>query len=210
MAGADDCCPPAVPTAPLAVQHQAEEGPEARGRKRTHDACYHTQQCRWCKSKKMGRCKRQPADCKACEDEQEKAAGALAAAAGSSAGGSTSPRVLWSQKKTRQEEEEEEEEEMQGQKEEDEEEEEVRDPRYSADDIRDLQGELNRELLFLTTFDVLRPPEDGPLSAFWKQKLGDMQHEIRELLVSYCKFKRCVPPSNFFFHHSFILSIPPF
>ena len=210
MEGTDDICPQAVPPGPLAVQLPMGGG--KAGRKRIHDACYHTADCKWCgKRKEQGKCERLAADCKACEADQEAAAKAQAAAAG---GGSTlpptSPMALRSQKKGRVEEEEEEEEEMEWQEEEDEEEEEVvREQRFTADDMRDVQGELNRELLFLTTFDALRPPEDGPLSNYWRNKFMGMKRGISDLWQEYNKHKRCVFPSilSFLIHIFLLISL---
>jgi hypothetical protein len=193
MAGTDDSCPPAESSVQQAVQQQAEEGPPAaRGKKRTHDACNHQQHCRWCKNKKQGKCKWLPADCVACRDEHEEAV-ALAFAAGSSAGGSStllppSPRAMRSQKKARVVEEEGQEEEMEEQV--DEEEEEGGKPRFSEEDIRDYSGEVERHQVFADAFESLVPPEEGPLADFWKQKLGDMEHGIRELRVLYGIFRR--------------------
>jgi hypothetical protein len=93
-----------------------------------------------------------------------------------------------SQKKARVVEEEEQEEEMEEQV--DEEEEEGGKPRFSEEDIRDYRGEVERHQVFADAFEALVPPEEGPLTDFWKQKLGDMEHGIRELRVLYGIFRR--------------------
>ena len=185
MAGADDSCPPAVPTAPVAVQHEAEDGAAARGRKRTHNnACRHTQ-CSWCKHRKFGKCTRLPADCEACREDYE--------AAGSGGGGSRtllppSSTATRRRKIARVVEEEGQEEETEEQ--EDEEEEEGGKPRFSEEDIRDYSGEVERHQVFAAAFEALVPPEEGPLTDFWKQKLGGMERGIRELRVLYGIFRR--------------------
>jgi len=84
---------------------------------------------------------------------------------------------------------------MEEQEEQDDEEEEAREARFSAEDIRDVNGELNRQLLFLTTFDALRSPEEGPLSDYWKDKIRGMEREISELQQEYNTYKRYVFPS---------------
>ena len=182
MAGTDDSCPPA---APPAVQQTAPEGENRRGKPRRHDACNHKHHCRYCRRKEQGKCKRLPADCEACRDDH--------LAAGSSEGGSSllllpSPRAMRSQKKARVVEEEGQEEEMEEQ--EDKEEEEEGEPRLSEEDIRDYSGEVERHQVFAAAFEALVPPEEGPLTDFWKQKLGDMERGIRELRVLYGIFRR--------------------
>lgn len=182
MAGTDDSCPPA---APPAVQQTAPEGENRRGKPRTHDACNHKHHCRYCRRKEQGKCKRLPADCDACRDDH--------LAAGSSEGGSRylllpSPRAMRSQKKARVVEEEGQEEETEEQ--EDEEEEEGGKPRFSEEDIRDYSGEVERHQVFAAAFEALVPPEEGPLTDFWKQKLGGMERGIRELQVLYGILRR--------------------
>ena len=197
MSGADNSCPPAAP----AVQQQAEEEPpKARGKKRSHDACNHKQHCRWCKNKMQGKCKWLPADCDACRDEHE-AAVALAAAAGSSEGGSStlpppSPRAMRSAKKARVAEKGQEEE-MEEQEERDEEEKEGRKPRFTGEDIRDYRGEVERHHVFAATFADLLPPQEGPLSNYWKQKFEGMEQEIKHMRITYAKLITCVFPSVF-------------
>jgi len=119
-----------------------------------------------------------------------------------------SPRAMRSQKKARVEEEDEEEEAQEEQ--EDEEEEEGRKPRYSEEDIRDYSGEVERHQVFAAAFEALVPPEEGPLSDFWKQKLGDMEREIRELRVLYGNFRRCVLPPILLLYYLLIVFFPPF
>ena len=205
MAGADDFCPPAAP----AVQPQAEEEPpKARGKRRSHDACNHKQHCRWCKNKMQGKCEWLPADCGACRDEHE-AAVALAAAAGSSEGGSstlppTSPRSMRSAKKARVVEEEGQEEEIERQEERDDEEKEDWKPRFTGEDIRDYSGEVERHQVFAAAFADLLPPEEGPLSNYWKQKLEGMEQEIKDMRILYAKLITCVFPPVFTLIYLFI------
>ena len=193
MSGPDNSCSPAAP----AVQQQAEEGPsKALGKKRTHDACNHQQHCRWCKNKKQGRCKWLPADCDACRDEHEVAV-ALAAAAGSSECGSsrlppTSPRAMRSAKKARVVEEKGPKEEMEQQEERDDEEKEDRKPRFTGEDIRDYSGEVERHQVFAAAFAALLPPQEGPLSNYWKQKLEGTKQEINDMRILYSKLITCV------------------
>ena len=123
---------------------------------------------------------RLPADCDACRDDH--------LAAGSSEGGSRylllpSRRAMRSPKNARVVEEEGQEEETEEQ--EDEEEEEGGKPRFSEEDIRDYSGEVERHQVFAAAFEALVPPEEGPLTDFWKQKLGGMERGIRELQVLY-------------------------
>ena len=99
-----------------------------------------------------------------------------------------SPRAMRSQKKARVVEEEGQEEEMEEQ--EDKEEEEEGEPRLSEEDVRDYSGEVERHQVFAAAFEALVPPEEGPLTDFWKQKLGDMERGIRELRVLYGIFRR--------------------
>ena len=101
-----------------------------------------------------------------------------------------SPRAMRSQKKARVEEEDEEEEEQK--KQEDEEEEEGGEPRFSEEDIRHAAGEAAREALFETAFAALLPPQEGPLSDRWKQKLEGMEEKKKDIWVEYYKLARCV------------------
>ena len=194
MAGADDSCLPAVPTAPVSVQHEAEDGAAARGRKRTHNnACRHTQ-CSWCKHRKFGKCTRLPADCVACRDDYE--------AAGSGGGGSrtllppssTATRRRKIAKVGKKEEEEKAEEQQ-----EDEEEEEGDDPCLLKKHIRDPVGDMEWLRVFADAFEALVPLEEGPLSEHWKKKVEDMASEIKTLRASYITFRMYVPYSVFLF-----------
>ena len=203
MEGNDDFLPQGRPPGPVAVQLTAPLGGNRPGRKRSYNACYHKEECRWCRKKDAGKCKRLPEDCTACEAEHGRAAKAQAAAAGSSGGGSTlpptSPMALRPKKKTRVEEEEEEEEEMEDQEEKDEEEEEVRVLCLNPEDMRDYRGELARQQVFWAAYEALLPPEEGGLSRFWIEKFEGMERAIKALRKRYCYFVRCVFLSIFFF-----------
>lgn len=74
--------------------------------------------------------------------------------------------------------EEEKEEEKDKQDEQDEQEEEGRGHGFTEEDIREFDGELERREVFGVTFADLLPPQEGPLSNYWKQKLESMEQEI--------------------------------
>jgi len=72
---------------------------------------------------------------------------------------------------------------MEEQEERDDEEKEGRKPRFTGEDIGDYCGEVERHHVFA---DLL-PPQEGPLSNYWKQKLEGMEQEIKDMRISYAK-----------------------
>ena len=98
------------------------------------------------------------------------------------------------------------EEEQEEREEQDDDDEEDEERPFSAEDMQDMDGETERELLFWRTFAALLPPEEGILSDFWQKKLGVIEREIRGLRRVYCTYKKYVFPSLFsFLIHLFLL-----
>jgi hypothetical protein len=118
-----------------------------------------------------------------------------------------------SAKKARVVEEKGQEEEMEKQEERDDENKEDRKPRFTGEDIRNYSGEVERHHVFAAAFADLLPPQEGPLSNYWKQKLEGMEQEIKDMRISYAKLITCVFPPVFtllpFFFKSFVFLIPP-
>jgi hypothetical protein len=89
-----------------------------------------------------------------------------------------------SAKKARVVEEKGQEEEMEEQEERDDENKEDRKPRFTGEDIRNYSGEVERHHVFAAAFADLLPPQEGPLSNYWKQKLEGMEQEIKDKRIS--------------------------